>query len=59
MQTEAEKKAKKKYDDKTAVRYGLKFNKNTDADLIAHMNEIENKQAYIKKLIRNDIAKTK
>ena len=59
MQTEAMKRAKKKYDDKTAVRYGLKLNKKTDADIIAHMDKVESKQTYIKQLIREDIERNK
>ena len=37
----------------------LHFNKSNDADIIEHLSGIENKQGYIKKLIRNDILKSK
>lgn len=33
----------------------LMFNKKTDADIIEHLQTKENKSAYIKKLIRNDM----
>lgn len=33
----------------------LRFNKINDSDIIAHMAGIDNKQGYIKKLIRADI----
>lgn len=57
MQTEAQKRAKEKYDAKTAVQIKLKLNKNTDADILELLEKIENKQGYIKDLIRADIAK--
>lgn len=57
MQTEAQKRAKKKYDDRTAVRFGLKLNLETDKDLIEKLKSVENRQAYIKGLIRADIEK--
>ena len=55
MQTDANKRAKKKYDEKTAVYFGLKLNKNTDADIIAHLKEQGQFQPYIKALIRSDM----
>ena len=39
----------------TAVR--LKLNLKTDADILARLAEVGNKQGYIKALIRADIAK--
>lgn len=57
MQTEAQKRAKEKYDEKTAVQIKLKLNKNTDADILEQLEKVGNKQGYIKELIRADIAK--
>lgn len=50
--------AKSRYDKRTAKRYSLKFNINTDPDIINKLENIDNVQAYIKSLIRNDIQKT-
>lgn len=55
MTTEATKKASKKYDQKNTKMISVKINKNTDADIFKHMERIDNKQQYIKKLIRYDI----
>lgn len=57
METEAEKKAKIKYDKANTVQLKLKLNKNTDADILAKLDECGNKQGYIKALIRADISK--
>ncbi len=43
-------------DKRTARTFSLKFNLRTDADILAHLLEQENKQLYIKQLIRADIA---
>ena len=56
--TEAQQRAQEKYDAKMAMRYCLKLNKSTDADVIARLDEVsgtEGKQGYIKRLIREDI----
>ena len=34
----------------------LKLNRNTDADILAHIENVTNIQAYLKQLIRADIA---
>lgn len=44
-------------DKRTARTFSLKFNLRTDADILAHLLEQENKQLYIKQLIRADIAR--
>lgn len=38
-------------------RYQLKLNTNTDKDVIARLSEQESMQGYIKRLIREDIAR--
>lgn len=40
-------------------RYQLKLNTNTDKDVIARLGEQESMQGYIKRLIREDIAREK
>ena len=44
-------------DMKNTKKYGLKLSKNTDADIIAQLDAQESVQAYIKRLIRDDIAR--
>ena len=56
---ESVKKYKAAYDATTTVHISLKFNKNTDEDILEKLSEVENKQAYIKQLIRADISKEK
>ena len=54
--TESQIKASIKYNKENTVQISLKLNRTTDADLIDSLNRIENKQGYIKDLIRRDIA---
>ena len=51
MRTEAQKRAEKKYKANETVFYGLRLNRNTDADLIK-MLEGKNKSAIIKEALR-------
>ena len=37
------------------VSLNFRLNKNTDADVIEHLDKQENKRGYIKRLIRQDI----
>lgn len=58
MWTEAQKRAQSKYDAKATIQYHLKLNRVTDADIIDRLDavaELETKQGYIKRLIRQDI----
>ena len=55
MTTEAQKTAQAKYDAKTAKYYSMKLNQNTDRDMIEHLEQQESFQAYIKRLIREDM----
>lgn len=55
--SEALKKAVKKYDEAHTVQIKLKLNTTTDADILEKLNEVENKQGYIKELIRADLLK--
>lgn len=55
MKSEAAKKASKKYDQHNTKVITLKLNKNTDADILEQLERCENRQGYIKELIRKDI----
>ena len=57
MTTESAKAAKAKYDAKTARYISLKLNINTDKDILQRLGAEMNVQAYIKRLIREDIKK--
>lgn len=56
MRSEALKRAQSKYDKEHCVQINLKLNKETDRDIIERLQAAENKQGYIKDLIRLDIA---
>ena len=47
--TAAQKAASERYDRANTVRLYIKLNKNTDADILAHLERQENKQGYIKR----------
>lgn len=55
MWTEAQKRAQEKYDANNTIQFKMKLNRGTDKDIIDRLNEVENKQGYIKNLIRQDI----
>lgn len=55
--SEAQKRATLKYDAKSTKQYHLKLNLGTDADIIAELEKQESIQGYIKRLIREDIAR--
>lgn len=59
MATEANKRASKKYDQKYTKMLSVKLNKRTDADIFKHLEKIDNKQSYIKALIRKEIKEDK
>ena len=43
-----------RYDKENTIQYRLKLNKKTDADIIEKLDSVDNKQGYIKQLIRED-----
>ena len=49
----------KKYDEANTLQVKLKLNYNTDADIIEFLNSSGNKQGTIKKLIRDEIARSR
>lgn len=55
--TEAQKRATLKYDRANTKQYHLKLNLNSDADIIARLEQQTSMQGYIKALIREDIKK--
>lgn len=55
MTTEAQKRAKEKYDRLNTTQIKMKLNNNTDADVLGKLAAVPNKQGYIKGLIRDDI----
>lgn len=44
-----------KYNETHVVRKFLGFNASTDADILAHLENVPNFQGYVKTLIRNDM----
>lgn len=46
-----------RYDRNNTVRVALKLNTKTDADILARLEKVGNKQGYIKGLIRKDMGK--
>ena len=55
MATEAQKRANAKYDKANTKQIIMKLNLTTDADILARLDSVENRQGYIKSLIRKDI----
>lgn len=53
--TDAHREANKRYDQKATRQIKLKLNLNTDSDILQRLDEVDNMQGYIKKLIRADI----
>ena len=57
MPTEAQKRASAKYAKANTKTISIKLNKKTDSDVIEKLDTVQNKNGYIKKLIRKDIEK--
>ena len=47
--------AQSRYDAANTVQIKMKLNRKTDADILAKLDAVGNKQGYIKRLIRADI----
>lgn len=58
MVSKAQIEAQARYDAKNTIQYHLKLNTITDDDIIKKLNDVKNKQGYIKDLIRKDITKS-
>ena len=48
-----------KYDKNNTTKVSLKLNLKTDADILAYLDTVDNKQGTIKRLIREEIERTK
>ena len=55
MTSVAQRKASAKYDRNHTRSILFKFNTTSDADILAKLDEVGNKQGYIKELIRENI----
>ena len=53
--TDAQKRANAKYEREKTRSIKIKLTKSTDADILAKLDSVGNKQGYIKKLIRDDL----
>lgn len=58
MTTESQKRASAKWEAKSTVQVKLKLHRRYDRDILDKLDSSGNKQGYIKKLIRDDIAKS-
>lgn len=47
-----------KYNALNTVQIPIRLNKNTDADILAHLESVQSKQGYIKELIRRDMSRS-
>ena len=56
--SEAQTRANDKYNRSNTVVFTMRLNHKTDADLIRKLNEVESRQGYIKRLIREDIERS-
>lgn len=57
MTTEAQKKASKKYSRNNTKRFAIELNLKNDYEIIKKLEEVPNKQGYIKGLILEDLKK--
>ena len=55
--SDAQKRANAKYEREKTRSIKIKLTKSTDADILAKLDSVGNKQGYIKALIRADISK--
>lgn len=59
MASRAQIKAATKYNKEKTILVSIRLNKETDKDIIEILNSVDNKQGFIKGLIREDIKKRK
>lgn len=55
MVTEAQKRAKKKYDTLRTTQVVMRLRLNQDADVIEKLRSVQNKTEFIRELVRRDI----
>lgn len=53
--TAAQLRATARYDKKNTRQITFKFNLNTDQDILEKLDSVDNRQGYIKRLIRADL----
>ena len=53
--SEAKLRANSRYAKVNCMTFSIQLNKNTDADLINKLTSVDNRQGYIKELIRRDL----
>ena len=58
MTTDSQKRASAKWEAGNTVQVKMKLHRTHDEDIITKLNSVDNKQGYIKQLIREDIAKS-
>ena len=51
--------AQERYDSKNTKQFKMKLNTKTDADILAWLDTLDNKQGKVKQLIRDEIKKQK
>lgn len=47
--------AQRKYDAKMLKRFSFAVNRKTEADILAHLEDMTDRSAYIKRLVREDM----
>lgn len=57
MKTEAQKRSTNKFHKTHIKQFNLKLHKTIDKDIIDYLESLENKQGYLKDLIRKDMDK--
>ena len=57
--TESHIRAQRKYNSANIVQVSFKVNRKTEPDILKKLESVENKQGYIKQLIREDIERMK
>lgn len=55
MTSESKRSAQRRYDKKNTTQVLLKLNIKTDADVIGKLTSVDNKQGYLKELVRSDL----
>lgn len=55
--TQAQRQAQARYDKRNTRQINLKLNLHTDADVLERLESVDSMQGYIKRLIREDVAK--
>ena len=58
MATDAQIKAQRRYDARNTRQVHIKLNLRTDKDVLEKLDEVQSKQGYIKRLIREDLERT-